>query len=66
MSRVTADKLFFKDGLKVQFSLAPAICTSITIKILKMQTPEKFAVITLKFEQSVFAIEQCIPKMQTK
>ena len=28
-----------------------------TVKILKIQTPEKFAVITLKFEQDGFTVE---------
>ena len=30
---------------------------AVYVKILKIQTPEKFAVITLKFEQDVFTIE---------
>ena len=30
-----------------------------TVKILKIRTPEKFAVITLKVEQSGFTIEKC-------
>ena len=28
-----------------------------TVKILKIRTPEKFAVITLKFEQGGFTVE---------
>ena len=35
-----------------------------TIKILKFQTPEKFDVITLKFEQDGSTIVSCIQKMQ--
>ena len=31
-----------------------------TLKILKVRTPEKFAVITLKFEQCGFTVEQCV------
>ena len=37
-----------------------------TVKIHKIWTPEKFAVITLKFEQGGFTIEQCVQKMQTE
>ena len=36
----------------------------ITIKILNIRTPQKFAVITLKFEQDDFTKEQCTQKMQ--
>ena len=35
-----------------------------TVTILKIQIHEKFAVITLKFEQGGFTIEWCIQKMQ--
>ena len=42
-----------------------SIIVNETVKLLKLWTPEKFAVITLKFEQSGFAIEQRIHKMQT-
>ena len=38
---------------------------SYIVKILKIQTPKKFAVITLKFEQGGFTIEYCIQRMQT-
>ena len=34
-----------------------------TVKILKIRTPEKTAVITLKFEQHGFTIEYCVQKM---
>ena len=34
------------------------------VKILKIQTPEKFTVIILKFVQSGFSIKYCIQKMQ--
>ena len=37
-----------------------------TVKILKIQTPEKFAVITLKFGQGGFTVEECVQKMQTE
>ena len=37
-----------------------------TVKLLKIRTPEKFAVITLKFEQDGFTIEICFQKMQTE
>ena len=36
-----------------------------TVKVLKIWTPEKVAVITLKFEQGGFTIEYCIQRMQT-
>ena len=32
----------------------------------KIKTPKKFAVITLKFEQGGFTIEQCVQKIQTE
>ena len=32
----------------------------ITVKILNIRTPEKFAVLNLKFEQGGFTIEYCI------
>ena len=35
-----------------------------TIKILKIRTPEKFAAIILKFEQSGLTVVQCIKKKQ--
>ena len=37
-----------------------------TVKILKIQTLEKFAVITLKFEQGGFTVEKCIQKIQAE
>ena len=37
-----------------------------SVKILKIRTPGKFAVITLKFEQASFTVEQCIQKMRQK
>ena len=43
----------------------PNICCGFTIKFLKIWTPEKFTVITLKFEQSGFTIEKCVKTMQT-
>ena len=36
-----------------------------TVKILKIRTPGKFAVIILKFEQCGFTIEKCVQKWQT-
>ena len=36
----------------------------ITVKILKIRTPKKIAVITLNFYQGCFLIEQCIQKVQ--
>ena len=39
--------------------------TVITIKILNIRTPEKFAVITLKFGQGDFIVEYCIQRMQS-
>ena len=36
----------------------------ITVKLLNIRTPEKVAVITLKFEHSGFTIEWCIQKME--
>ena len=45
-------------------NLAAVACRS-TVKILKIQTPEKFAVITLKFEQGGFIVEYYIQRMQT-
>ena len=38
----------------------------ITVKLLKNWTPEKFAVITLKFEQGGFTMEKCVQEMQTE
>ena len=35
-----------------------------TVNILKFRTPEKFAVITLKFEQGGSTIEYCVQKVQ--
>ena len=34
-----------------------------TVKFLKIQTPEKFAVIILKVEQRGFTIAKCVQKM---
>ena len=42
----------------------PSSAMSNNVKILKFRTPEKFAVITLKFEQAGSTIEQCIQKVQ--
>ena len=36
------------------------------VKLLKIQTPDKIAVITQKFEQSDFTVEECIQKVQTE
>ena len=35
----------------------------VTVKILKIQIPKKFAVIILKFELRVFSIEKWVQKM---
>ena len=35
----------------------------ITVKILNIRTPEKFAVIILKFEQHGYTIVKCVQKM---
>ena len=35
-----------------------------TVKILKVRTPQKVAVITLKFEQDVFMIDKYVQKVQ--
>ena len=40
------------------------MCPALTVKILNIRTPKKFAVITLKFEQNVFTKEQCTQKTQ--
>ena len=37
-----------------------------TVKMLKIQTPEKFAVVILKFEHCGSAIDCCIQKVQTE
>ena len=37
-----------------------------TVKILKIRTPEKFALIIIIFEQGGFTVEQCIKTMQTE
>ena len=37
-----------------------------TVKILKIWTPKKFAVNTLKFEEGGFTIEYCIEGVQTE
>ena len=39
------------------------ILTCKTVTILKIRTPEKFAVIILKFEQRGFTIKKCVQKM---
>ena len=41
----------------------PRSGTNISIKILKLMTPEKITVIILKFEQGGFSIQQCVEKM---
>ena len=38
-------------------------CEDITVKFLKIQTPEEFAVIILKFEQDGFTKEKCVQMM---
>ena len=40
------------------------VCYLDTVKILNILTPQKFAVITLKFEQDGFTKKLCIQKMQ--
>ena len=37
-----------------------------TVKILNFLTPEKIAVIMLKFEQHGFTVEKCVKKMKTE
>ena len=37
-----------------------------TVKHLKIQTPEIFAVRTLKFEQGCLTIKQCVQKTQAE
>ena len=50
-------KMMLKNILFIYFQ------KNITTKFLKIQTPEQFAVIILKFEVCVFTIEKFVQKM---
>ena len=55
-----------KGDPNVLYSVVNDLSKVTAIKILKIWMSEKFAVITLKFEQGGITIEYCIKKVQTE
>ena len=54
-------------GLPKVLTIAPAfIVVKVTVKILKIGTPEIFTITVLQLEQLDFTVQYCVQKMQTE